>query len=184
MLSLKFRLTLDEQVEASCFLRYRSPTIRRHTTITYAVLSTIYFLCGILIGSRNSSDPVIVITAGILFVVVPLTPLWWFSRWLTARSVRRMLMESSNSALLGDREAVIDELELTVKNNQGEGKIVWTGIERVVESKDFVFFYLTPMLAHVFPKQNSISGDPKEFVEAAKEYWLAANPGKVVEEYQ
>lgn len=184
MAVLKYRLTVEDYVQSSRFLTNHSPSVRRRKLITSASIGMIYFLCGVWIGSRNSSNPVIVIGIGVLFVVVTMFPLAMFSRWLLGRTVRRMLDESPNRAMFGEREAIADERGLTTKSENSESLVMWTGIERVVESKDFTFFYLSSMHAHAFPRRNAISGDPVEFIEEAKRYWLAANPEKNVESYR
>jgi len=184
MRTLKYQLTVEEHVEANRFITGHSPSIRRRRLIVTSLGAIVYFFVGTWIGKRISADPWFYVGFGVFFATVTIVPLVWFRQWLSARTIRKMLSESSNRAALGVREVSIDEEKMSVKGETGESSVRWIGIERVTETRRHAFFYISSIHAHMLPKVSVFSGNPKEFVEAAKEYWLAANPGKVVEEYQ
>ncbi|MCA9094281.1 MAG: YcxB family protein [Planctomycetaceae bacterium] len=189
MLSLKFQHSFEDLVKANRLMADHSPTMRRMRKFALILIGIIFFLLGILNGISISSNsvlinPVIILSPIVLYLLVIQFLFRRLFHWSAGWSFKRMLRETSNQALFSEREVTVDDQGIIAKSGLGESKFQWRGIDRVVESEEFALFYISSVQAITVPMQKVISGNPKRFVEAAKEYWLAANPGKVVEEYQ
>lgn len=179
--SLKFQLTIDDYVRANRFLLAHSPSIRsrRRKVILFAGL--IYLCTGLWLGSRLSADPVTIMAVGAIFMLGTMIPLWYLREWITARSIRKLMEEANNRGALGERELQIDAEGISVRSPVSNSRILWSGIERFIEERAFAFIYISSIQAVTIPKQEVFSGKPQEFIKQAKQYWLAANPGKTVE---
>ena len=57
----------------------------------------------------------------------------------------------------------------------GSGSTLWLGVEKIVSTKDYAFFYITPTLVHVVPRHAFEDEEEfKKFVNAARLYHEAA----------
>lgn len=91
------------------------------------------------------------------------------------RQVRRLYKEGTNKGVFGQHEIEIDDEGLVERTEVNETRQSWQGVERVGETDEYAFIYISSVMAHVIPKRPGIDGDPDEFITRAKQMWLAAN---------
>lgn len=91
------------------------------------------------------------------------------------RQTRRMYGEGANKGVLGQHEIEIDASGLWERSEVSETRHAWRGIERIEESDDYAFIYVTSMSAHVIPKQSVTQGDPETFLLHARKLWRTHN---------
>jgi hypothetical protein len=125
--------------------------------------------------TEEVARPVIVAVAIVfagLFSVV-------FNYMLTAsmdRQARRLYNEGTNKGTLGQHELEIDDNGLVERTEVNETRQSWNGVERIAETDERAFIYVSSMMAHVIPKKSLSAGDPDAFIARAKQLWIAANP--------
>ena len=99
---------------------------------------------------------------------------WSLHQWI-AKFVA-CIKQGTNKGTLGEHELEIDDNGLVERTEVTETRQSWHGVERIVETDEHAFIYVSSMMAHVIPKHSVIAGDPNEFIARAKQLWLAANP--------
>ena len=91
-----------------------------------------------------------------LAVTVPVVLLlqWVLERWLIRRFLRQMLKdERPGRGALGRHWVVLSDYGVTESSAVNETRTSWAGVDRVEQSADYIFIYITPASAHVIPKR-------------------------------
>jgi len=79
---------------------------------------------------------------------------WALERWLLRRFLRQMLKdERPGRGALGRHRVVLSDYGVTESTSVNETRTAWAGVDRVEQSQDHVFIYITPASAHVIPKR-------------------------------
>lgn len=95
------------------------------------------------------------------------------------RQIRRLYKEGANKGVIGRHELEIDDDGLVERTEVNETRQSWRGVERIAETDEHAFIYISSMAAHVIPKHSMTVGDPDAFIDRAKELWCAENPEAV-----
>jgi hypothetical protein len=112
------------------------------------------------------------VLAVLLFWLVYLLMIPLSIRWSINAFGKRMKKEGENKALWGKRRLTIDAQGLFEKSEVGETRLRWDGVERVVETADYIFIYVTTVSAHVIPKKSFQDKEQAlEFYQTAKRYF-------------
>lgn len=85
------------------------------------------------------------------------------------KSTRRFLKQGNNQGLFGTHELEIEDEWLVERTDVNASRQAWKAIERIVETDEYVFIYLSAVSAHVIPKPAVTSGDLAAFVTRVKE---------------
>ena len=100
---------------------------------------------------------------GFIFVAVPTVFLfqWCLERVVLRYAIRSLVRdERPGRGQLGRHRVVLSEDGLTESTAVNESRTAWAGVDRVEQSQDYIFIYITPATAHVIPK--SAFSDPQE----------------------
>lgn len=179
---LRYNLTVEDMVALNRYHYAHSPTIRK-TKLKYIILVSVLFIAAsfLLPPKPGLTRPMIVAGAVILAALFSMIFIYRYSASLE-RNVRRLFKEGTNKGIICEHEIEIDEHGLVEKTEFKETRQSWQGVERIVETQSHVFIYMSSMAAYVIPKESVAAGDPYQFVESAKQFWLAANPEKRAEQ--
>lgn len=93
------------------------------------------------------------------------------------RYVRGVYKTGANRGTIGEHEIEIDEDGLVERTEVSETRQSWRGVERIDETETHAFFFVSPLMAYIIPKQSIITGDPVTFIATAKTFWRSANFG-------
>lgn len=108
------------------------------------------------------------------FIVLSLVWLFaypFYYRWAVKRNARKMYSESASKDLLGEHTMVIDAEGVSETSAVGESKIAWSGVERIEDDGNSVYFYIGPVQAYVIPKRAfRTREDEQAFVQLAQAY--------------
>jgi hypothetical protein len=74
----------------------------------------------------------------------------YLNKILTNR-ISRMVDEGKNKDLLGRRVMIIDEKGIEGKSENGETRIAWSGVERIVSADHFILIYTSSISAYIIP---------------------------------
>lgn len=178
---IKYELTLEDYLEFNRFHTTNSAAVRRQK-----YLGTFMIFVGSFSGTWLVGHPPELGVAFSAFIaLLCLLASWYGYSFLMARAqakiARQMYQEGSNKAILGLRVVEIDETALVSRAEFFETRYFWKGIDRIVETPDHAFLYVASLAALIVPKRRIEFGDPLQFIDQAVEYWLAANPDKVVD---
>ena len=126
-----------------------------------AASSTIYFVAG------DYLKAVVWLVAGLLLVaVVPRS-----FRWSVERQALKVYRRSQKKGLVGVHRLSLAPEAMVHTSEREESRVVWSGVERVVSSDEYVFIYTSAATATVVPKR-AFSDDAEcaEFIETARQY--------------
>ena len=98
------------------------------------------------------------------------------------RQARRLYKEGTNKGVFGQHEIEIDDDGLVERTEVNETRQSWHGVERIAETDEHAFIYISSVMAHIIPKQSVTAGDPDTFIARAKQLWLVANPDAMAEQ--
>ncbi len=173
----EYELTVDDIVAFNVHHRKASPTIRRVGRL--ALIIVLFAIALIGISTITGKDaPAERASSGVIWLVVLIGVIFIFayqSRYGFAKIVRRMLGEGLNVALLCRRRVAIDRDAISVVSEYFERKTRWPAVEKVVETGDYLFIYLSSVQAEIVPRRAFADESRfRSFVEAAKRYYRAA----------
>jgi hypothetical protein len=100
-----------------------------------------------------------------LAVTVPVMLLlqWVLERWLIRRFLRQMLKdERPGRGALGRHRVALSDYGVTETSAVNETRTAWAGVDRVEQSPEHIFIYITPASAHVIPKRAFPTPDAAE----------------------
>lgn len=173
-----FEITIDDIVAFNRYHLAHSTTIR-NAKIRWVVMSCIgspiaafcsyLILPNSLLGTICAAGAFVI--AGGAFAAI------YFSGFHSApeQQVRKLLAEGRNEGMLGIHELAIDHQGISETTNVGKSRRLWTAVNRIEETEDYAFLYITAISAHVIPKHNVTAGDAAEFIQRARELMAAAN---------
>ena len=85
--------------------------------------------------------------------------------------LRKLLNEGKNRSTVGRQKIILTEENIIGVNDVGELRTQWSGIEKIEETKDYIYIYLGVILAYIIPKRAfSEPEKAQEFLETAKRY--------------
>jgi len=125
------------------------------------VLAVVLFAIIPAIGSDGFA--VSRISFGFILVALPIVFLlqWLLERWVIKRTIRSLLKdERPDRGQLGRHRVVLGEDGLVESTAVNESRTAWAGVDRVEQSPDYIFIYISPATAHVIPKR--AFSDPQE----------------------
>lgn len=169
-LEVTFNLNDDDILAAQWHYVMSSPSLRGQYWRGFG--SVLLIVLGVLVLFVTFAEwsPVF---CGLFFVVFAGV---WFLLWPRLyrdnlmRATKKLLKEGRNELLRRTVRMEIDEGGLHVTSGLGESRLSWDAVERVEETADHIFIYVTSMSSHVIPKWAFESRGQAEqfFVKAAE----------------
>jgi len=96
-------------------------------------------------------------------------------RLLTKRTAANLSKRETSAGVICKHKVIIDSDSLYEKTEVGEQRVIWRGVQRVVETAEHIFIYTAPATAHVIPKWAfATKREAEEFFEAARTFHLNA----------
>jgi hypothetical protein len=169
-LEVTFKLNDDDIMAAQWHCVMSSPSLREQYRRTFALVPMI--VLGVLILFVAFAEWSLLF-CGWLFVF---STVLWFLQWPRIyrdnlkRATKKLLKEGRNELLRRTVRLEIDEGGLHVTSGMGESRLSWDAVERVEETADHIFIYVTSLSSHVIPKWAFESRGQAEqfFVKAAE----------------
>lgn len=167
---LTYSITLEDLVAFNRYHVAGSKSVRQSRWLVG--VGMLALLIGLLLlvvfFSNEPSDwyyHLIVVSCAILGVLYALTIGY---RRSVDQQARRLYGEGANRGLFSNHHLVIDAQGITDSTVYYQENYYWPGIERMVETIDYVFIYNSAMSAYVIPKREVPPDALAEFVAAAK----------------
>ncbi len=163
---IKYNVTIDDLVAFNLFYQEHSAIGRRNRLISGLILPIGIFVLLSFLGvvQGNWTTPIVAaIAAGLLAI-------WVRCGWRKGieKIVRKMLAEGSNKSILGPHELELTMYGLTDRNEYGEEKFSWGGVERLGFTPDYTFIFTGATSAIPIKGSSVIKGDYLEFVDFLK----------------
>jgi hypothetical protein len=74
-------------------------------------------------------------------------------------SITKMLENGQNKGTIGSHSITITDHELRETTEVSDSRWTWSGVERVEQTTDYIFIFISPVMAHIIPKRAFESPD-------------------------
>ena len=160
---LRYSIELSDFIAFQQFHFRNSPSQRR---MLYFPILVGIVLAIFLMRSSFARFPIWVsfVLLSIIAFVGILTGKFVFS-WMIGFQTRRLLTEGSGEGLLGQHELEMANGFLIERTAVNEHRQLLSKIDRILETEEFAFVYISSLQAHVIPKRRIQHGDVDAFLE-------------------
>lgn len=168
-MEVKYNLTKQDYIDFNIYHVKNSNTIKKSLLIQrYAI--PLIFIISIFLFTILTDIPFLYLFT--IFFIVSVLWIAFYPKYFVSDAMKRiskMLDESSNKDLLGKHNTIINEEGLTEKSENGENKINWNGVLRIVSTENHFFIYISSISAFIVPKRSFNSqSDQKTFYNFVK----------------
>ena len=181
-MKLKYENTIEDIVALGRIYRQTSPMMKRAKynppLFVWTVLITASLTFLLFDRSAFTSQKVVVMSicasAAIFFSVLYLL----IYPVMFDRCMRRSATDDQLGAskVLCEHELEIDDSGIVERTDVNESHTSWRGIQKIAETDEYGFIFLSAAIAHVIPKKRTVEGDPDAFIGRAKELCRIVNP--------
>lgn len=172
---VKYENSIDDLVAFSRHHYARSPAVKWSIIRSLVLWSLVFIFISLKFPTTDDLSISTRVAFGILYAALFCLIVSLLRRPITDRLVRRMFREGDNKGIICQHELEIDDQGIVERTEVGEARQSWRAVERIEESDDHAFIYVSSMMAHVIPKRAVETGDVQAFLSQAKEWWRAAN---------
>jgi len=155
-LQVEYDITRDDLYAFQWRAAFRSATGRRARRAVYLgwLLAIVLYAFLPAIGAHGITLSRVSPTFIVISLLVVFLLQWTLDRWLVRRAIHQLLEdERPDRGQLGRHRLILDEEGLTESTAVGESRTRWAGVDRVEQSRDYIYLYTSPAAAHVVPKR-------------------------------
>lgn len=169
-IKIEYELTKEDYLNFNLYHLNHSKMIKKSLFIQRYIVSIVFLIVPFIFSS---------ITEMPLYVYFPVFALIWllwiifykkyFDR-IAIKRIEKMLNEGKNLCLLGKYSVETNEDGFIEICPNGESKITWNGIDKVVENELYIFIYIDSVRAYIIPKRAFTNDNLKnEFLQSVTE---------------
>ncbi|MGB7606678.1 MAG: YcxB family protein [Lutisporaceae bacterium] len=150
-MKIEFNLTKEDYIAFNIHHIDNSPTIKRSLLIQRYGVSLIFLIVP-FIFSRMSGVPWMLSLAvyGVIFLAwITYYPKYFM--YVTKKRVIRLIEEGDNSDILGTYSVTLTEEGVEQTSNSEESKSSWNAIQRIEETPDYFYIYISAINAYLVP---------------------------------
>lgn len=155
--------TIDDMVAFNMYHISYSPTLRRIRLWSTWGLALIVLLISALV-SLFRRDPFLLIVIASWSAIYLLVSIPWY-KWTVRRRIGKLVREGQNRSFLCEHTLRLTADGLHAASEVSEGKILWSGIERIGENEEYLFIYTGAGVGIVIPKGRIEAGDVVAFTD-------------------
>lgn len=158
-MTAEYELRKEDWSAFNFYHHFHSPTARRQYLRAWfspAIVLLLGCLGVSLLASLNSPTPGSTFLALLpLFSGVPFYLLWfpWAYRRKVKKIVAGMIGEGRNRTLLGKQRVTLSPEGITKSSDVDQTTVAWSGVERVMKDKDYLFVYISALTAIIIPRR-------------------------------
>ncbi len=171
-MQVEFDISLDD---IAAFNQYhwthQSRTAKCSYRISLAAIPAMILLCAFLFAPLRPPIAYWVISLFGALAWLFLYPRL-YQRWLKQMMIKAM-SGGRNRGTLGKHLISVDETGLNEKTDVNDSHWDWPGIEQVQQTEDYIFIYISSIMAHVIPKQAFANRDQADEFFSTVEKLLA-----------
>jgi hypothetical protein len=169
---IRYELTLDDLIAFNRYHVAHSRTIQTQKYFVIAVVGLVAIGAGVAI---ESEIPLFArVFSAIIFAALFRFAYHLFFGLALRRQTRQLLSEGSNDGILGPHELELNDKFLTERTDVNESRHAWSAINRIEETDEHAFLYISSLQAHVIPTREVISGDVDQFIQRSRQLLAAA----------
>jgi hypothetical protein len=178
---VEFDISLDD---IAAFNQYHSTChslmARRSYRMALVIVPAAVLLCAVLFAPLRPP----ILRSPIAYWAIPLlVALAWlfFYPRLYQRGLKQMVVKAmsdgQNRGTLGRHLISIDETGLNEKTDVNDSHWNWLGVEQIQQNENYIFVYISSIMAHVIPKRAFPHPDQAdEFFSTAEKFLVLSRP--------
>ena len=177
-MEIEYEITREDLLAFQWRAVFESPRGRRLRRLSYLGWALVVLL--FLLVTAIGADGFTLSPLSLVFIAVPLLIVfllqWILERWVLRRVIRHLLKdERPDRGQLGRHRMVLGEEGLSESTAVSESRTTWAGVDRVEQSADYIYLYVSPAAAHVIPKRAfRDSAEATAFYEFSRAHKAAA----------
>jgi hypothetical protein len=168
-MEIEYALSKDDLMSFAMYQVDHAPAYRRrrrNLQVAYAV-GFLLLALGTWGLSMPATLPLTFIALGFFFVLF--SPI--LDRWRVRRHVARVYLQRRNRGAYSKRTLRVTHEGLEEISDQGESRIKWSAVDRVVSTANYTFIYLVADTNAIVIPKDAIEPDQYDaFVEAVRRY--------------
>jgi hypothetical protein len=150
-MKINYELTKDDYIQYNIFHLSYSKTAKNAMLLQRFLVPIMFMLLSFLF-SRVSEIPL-----WLWLVCFSIASIVWviaypkYIRSIIRKRASKMLNEGRNTGMLGKQSIELTEDGIVKTNESSESKSKWNIVENIVETKDYIFIYISAVMAYVIP---------------------------------
>ncbi len=165
-MTVEYELNNDDLLAFNLFVCKTSPSfMRRNIYLPQVFLPFPIAVFLLILWSRNNLKSILIglISSLIWFFIVPKVE-WWY----TKKSILKLLNEGDNT---GSVSLTLSPDQVRIKTDSGEAVYKWSKINKIVETEDYIYLFITNIFAIIIPKRSfSDESSLSTFVKTIHEF--------------
>lgn len=148
---IDYDLTREDYLAYSIHHMEHSKSIKRSLFIQRYLLSLIFFVFPFIMANATEVPLAFWLAA---YTIIYILWVIYYPRYFvrsTKKRITKMINEGKNENLFGAYSIALTEDGVEQTSKTGESSVTWGGIERIDETKDHIFIYLSSVSAYVIP---------------------------------
>lgn len=148
----EYELTKQDYIDFNVHHIKNSNTLKKSLFMQQYVLAVIYLILPFIL-SKVSDIPLLYWL--VVFVIVAVLWVIFYPKYFMAATIKRILKlvdEGKNKDMLGKHILTVNEEGIIEESENGESRINWSGVEKVVETEKHFFIYFSSIMAYIIPK--------------------------------
>ncbi|MDF2988016.1 MAG: hypothetical protein K0R50_3526 [Eubacterium sp.] len=152
-MEIEFDLNKQDYIDFNIFHAMNSDTVKKSLVIQRYLAPIIFLIVPFLIAGL-ADLPLIYWMC--VFIVIGAVWIIFYPKYFKAmilKRVAKILDEGKNEDLWGKHRVIVNEEGLLEQSKNGENKINWNGVERIVSLNQHFFIYISSVSACIIPKR-------------------------------
>lgn len=152
-MKLEYNLIKDDYIAFNMHHIETSPTIRKTLLIQQYGVALVFLVIPYFF-SRISGTPMLL--SYIVYGAVFLAWILYYPKYFMAVTKRRtlkMIDEGDNSSIYGMQSITLTDKGIEQESNTGESRTAWHAIERIDETREYIYIYIGTMNAYLVPNR-------------------------------
>lgn len=159
---VEYVLTKEDYLEFNIFHMTYSKSLRKSLFVQRYLVSFIFLIVPFVVARFTSIPLWYWLTVFGLVYVLWVVFYWKYFRWTLGRRISRMIDEGKNVDMLGKQSLRLDEDGIVNTSRLSESKTNYEAVEKVIETKEYVYIYISSIMAYIIPVKSFGSIDQKE----------------------
>lgn len=150
-MQIDFELTKQDYINFNIFHINYSKTLRKMLFIQRYIVS-LSFLIVPFVASWVTSIPLWYWLSVFVFTYIIWILFYWkYFKWNMGRKISKMVEEGKTDVMLGKQGVKLDESTIINNSSMNSSETKYQAIENIIETKDYIYVYISPVQAYIIP---------------------------------
>lgn len=169
-MKIDYELKKEDYIKFNVDHMERTPSIKKTLFTQRYILPIMFLIVPFVMGNTKDVSFWYWIIMSATFYIVWAVFYQKYIRWNIGRNVGKLVDEEKDSEMLGHHSILLNEDVMIEKSSLNESKTEYSTIQDIVETKEYVYIYLSSVMAFIVPKRCfKDSSESKDFIDNLKE---------------